>query len=366
MNEQAEDTPGKPRKWLRVAVTTTVIVACVAAMWFWFGDGSVGDDDPLFRGKPESEWIKSVKYTFDAGYDEQVKEWRGYGEEGVQVLIRGLQHANHPGERVYRSIYRRMPGFLMRWLPSAKDDSTRATRMCLVSLLSSLGNDAKSATPIMIRTLRQDEADSVRQCSINFFTGSEDENCLLNQLPASEKKRLVPALLRALQNKGNWGLRNNAANALKWIPEEKTVIAPALVAALQDPQPQVRLLAAKALNRVDPEAAQKAGAVSMVLAVAKNADPQVAAPAVSGLRFFKNEPELVVPVLVELLESTNTLVACEAVWILEWSGREFGSYSNTVVPALTKAAKRKDNVGGYARTALRRFQFEGDLTQAIK
>jgi hypothetical protein len=112
--------------------------------------------------------------------------------------------------------------------------------------------------------------------------------------------------------------------------------------------------------------AQQAGAVSMVLAVAKNPDPQIAREAVAGLRFFKNEPEQVVPVLVELLEHTNTTVACEAVWILEWSGREFGSYSNTVLPALTKAAQRNDNVGGYAKIALRRFQSPGKPMNATK
>jgi len=362
MTEPANNAPPSNRKRNRIVVALLGFAGGLTALCLWLSGVTIGESDPLFRGKPESEWIKNLKYWDD----DQVKEWRGYGEEGVQVLIRGLENADHPGERAYRKIYRRMPGFLMRWIPACKDDATRATRMCLTSLLSSLGNDAKSATPIMIRTLTHDEDSSVRQCTISFFTGNEDEKCLLNQLSASEKKKLAPALVRDLQNTGNWGLRNNAANALKWIPEEKKIVAPALVTAIQDPQPQVRLIAVQALNRVDPEAAKQAGAVSVILAVAKNPDPQVAATAVSGLRHFKNEPEAVVPVLIELLESTNTLVACHAVWILEWSGREFRSYSSTVVPALTKAAERKDNVGKYAKTALKRFQSEGDPTQAIK
>lgn len=362
MNELADNPSWKRSKWKWIACVLLAIGGGVTALCLWFSGATFGERDPLFRGKPESAWIKNLKYSDD----DQVKEWRGYGEEGVQVLIRGLQHANHPGERAYRGAYRRMPALLMRWLPDPKQDSTRATRMCLTSLLSSLGNDATNATPIMIQTLNHDEADGVRQCTINFFTTSEDERCLLNRLPASEKKKLVPALIRDLQNTGDWGLRNNAANALKWIPEEKKVVAPALVAALQDPQPQVRLLAAQALNRVDPEAAKKAGVVAAVLEVAKHPDPQVVAPAISGLHFFKNEPELVVPVLVELVESTNTLVACNAVWILEWSGREFRSYSNSIVPALTKAAERKDSVSGYAKRALGRFQSENVRAQAIK
>ncbi|TAK94804.1 MAG: HEAT repeat domain-containing protein [Verrucomicrobia bacterium] len=360
---EVQIVPRRKRNLLRwIAGALAIIGMGLVALTFWFAGVSVGNDDPLFHGKPESEWIKSLKYSDD----QQVKEWRSYGEEGVQVLIRGLEHANHPGERAYRQFYRRTPAFLMRWLPAPKQDSTRAKRMELVSLLSSLGNDATNATAIMIRTLTHDEDASVRQSTINFFTGSEDEKCLLNQLPAREKRKLVPALIRGLQDTGNWGLRNNAANALKWIPEEKIVVAPALVTALQDPQPQVRLLAAQALNRVDPDTAKKVGAVSVILAVAKNPDDQVAARAISGLRNFKNEPDAVVPVLIELLESTNTLVGCEAVWILEWSGREFRSYSNSVVPALAKAAERKDNVGRYAKVALKRFQSGGDPTKAIK
>jgi hypothetical protein len=44
------------------------------------------------------------------------------------------------------------------------------------------------STPVMIWTLKNDEDDSVRQSTINFFTGNEDEKCLLNQLPAKAKK----------------------------------------------------------------------------------------------------------------------------------------------------------------------------------
>lgn len=334
----------------------------VTALILWFAGVSLGDSDPLFRGKPESEWIKNLKY-WDA---EQVKEWRGYGEEGVQVLIRGLEHADHPGERAYRQFCRRWPWSFARWLPTPKPDSTRSTRMCLVSLLSSLGNDARSATPIMIQALNSDEDDSVRQSTINFFTTSEDEKCLLNLLPAAEKQKLLPALIRGLQNTANWGLRNNAANALKWFPEEKKVVAPALVAALQDPQPQVRLLAAEALGRVDPDAAKKAGALSVVIAISKLPDDQVASRAVAALKFFPDEPEPAIRALIESLESTNSLVACQSVWSLEWPPDEYKRYADLVVPALQKAAARTNNVGSYARAALKRWKPKSNPDSAAK
>ena len=144
------------RRWI-VAVLLT-FTAGLAGLVLWFGGVLPVNRDPMFRGKPESEWIKNLKY----GDDQQVKEWRAYGEEGVQVLIRGLQRANRPGERAYRRFNRLLPDFLRRWLPATKRDSTQVTRECLVSLLGSFGSDAKSATPVMIRTASTDEFDGVR------------------------------------------------------------------------------------------------------------------------------------------------------------------------------------------------------------
>ena len=326
----------------------------------WFGDFTRVNQDPLFHGKPESEWTKNLKYHDD----EQVKEWRGYGEEGIHVLIRGLERANPPGERMYRRFNRRLPIFLRRYLPAPKPDGTRGSRMCLVSLLSSLGNDAKSATAIIIWTIKNDEDDSVRQSAIGFLNSSEDENCLLNKLPTNEKKALLPALIRSIQDSGNWGLRNNAAISLKYYPEQPEIVAPVLVKRLQDSQPQVRLLAAEALNRVAQDSAKRAGATAVLVVITKNPDDQIAFRAVAALGHSGSQPDLAVPALVECLRSTNTLIGCEAVWALEWSPKQFISYSNTIIQALTTAAERKDNVGGYARIALAKWKGTAGSTQA--
>lgn len=69
------------------------------------------------------------------------------------------------------------------------------------------------------------------------------------------------------------------------------------------------------------------------------------------------------PVVITIIA---ILVACEVVWALEWSLREFKKYAATIVPALSKAAEREDHVGKYARVALKRFQFDRETTQAFK
>lgn len=307
---------------------------------------------PVFRGKPESEWIKQLKYSDDA----QVKEWRAYGEEGVEVLIRGLERATHPRERAYRRFSRLLPDSVKRWLPAPKPDSTQSTRQCIVSLLGSLGNDAKSAAPAMIWTARNDEASSVRQGALGYFITSAGDDCLGNRLPANEKKALLPALIRAIQDNGNPGPKVNAAILLKYYPEQRQVVASVLAKVLQDPQPHVRLSAAEALNRVAPEVAKKTGATSILVSLAKDSDDQLASKAIAALGHAGSQPDLAVPVLVKCLQSTNTLIGSETVWALDWAPHEFTAYSETIVPALSIAAQRKDSVGGYAVTALSKWK----------
>ena len=330
------------------------LTAGLTGLVLWFGDVLPVSRDPLFRGKPEGEWIKNLKY----GDDQQVGEWRAYGEEGVQVLIRGLERANRPGGRAYRRLNGRLPAFVRGWLPAPKPDSTQTTRECLVSLLGSLGSDAKSAVSVMIGTARNDEADSVRQSAIGYFISGGER--LMNQLPANEKKALLPALISAIQDAGNWGLRGNAAIVLKHYPEQHEVVAPVLVKALQDPQAVVRVSAAEALNWVAPEVAKQAGATSMLVAMAQNSDDQLASKAVAALGHLGSQPDLAVPALIEALHSTNTLIGCEAVWALEWAPKEFSPYSDTIIPALTIAAQRTDSVGGYARSSLAKWKSRSD------
>ncbi len=345
--------------WSWIVAVLLTFTAGLTGLVLWFDNVAPVSRDPLFRGKPESEWIKNLEY----GDDEQVKEWRTYGEEGVQVLIRGLERANRPGERVYRRYNRLLPDFLREWLPAPKRDSTQVTRECLVSLLGSLGSDAKSATPVMIRTARNDEAVGVRQSAIGYFIWSQG---LLDQLPAHEKKELLPALIRAIQDAENPEPTVNAAIALKYYPEQREVVAPVLVKALQDSQLYVRLHAAEALNRVAPDVAKKAGATSMLIAITKNPDDQIASKAVAALGRSGSQPDLAVPALVECLQSTNTLIACEAVWALEWAPEEFHTYSEALIPALRSATQRKDHVGGYARVALAKWKSKSDAKQGAK
>lgn len=320
--------------------------------------------DPLFHGKPESYWITNIAYGMsltDAQNKEQVQRWRDFGPEGLRVLERGL--ATKRGQ-TYRNIHGRLarilPGALLRLLPTPPPKIMGGTRHIVLDLLGRMGKDAHPAWPAVARALTDEDA-WTRGSAISFFTRGEDDKALVNQLPAKEKKKLLPLFVRALEDgRGGMSLRNNAAIALRYYAEDGALVAPPLVKALQDPEPLVRLRSAETLNRVNPDAAKKADAVSVVTNLLRNPDDQIAANAASVLRQFQNEADIAVAALIEALHSTNSHVGCNAVWSLEWV---FPQHADKIIPELKKASERKDNVGGYARSALKKLESKATTTR---
>jgi len=323
----------------------TLLAAVLAALgWFLLPAG-----DPIFHGKRESEWLTNIVYGESKA---RIQQWRDFGPEGLRVLERGLE----PGRGYrYRQFYRRyaykLPRFMLNLLPSPATDKSYSTRMCVISLLSEMDTNAWPAWRAAARAL-EDEQDGVRQSAISFFTQREDDSALLNRMPPRDKKSLLPRFLRGLEDPSNWGLRNNAAIALRYYPEERQVVAPALAKALADAQPQVRLIAADSLNRIDPIAASRAGVVKVLAAIVVHPDDQIAGRAPSVLRHCRNDADEAVAALLKGLHSTNSLVSSSSVWALE----AFPSHADSILPELRKAAERTDHAGGYAKQAVKKLE----------
>ena len=89
------------KKRVRIGLVV-FLVLCVA----WAVSLVLLPQSTRFHGKPESEWIKGITYFGD---DAQVKQWRGFGPEGLDLLARALDKG-----RRYRKAYRwfmpRLPG----------------------------------------------------------------------------------------------------------------------------------------------------------------------------------------------------------------------------------------------------------------
>lgn len=233
----------KSRKAIALSVLVVVAIGLVLA---W---QAIRPRDPMFRGKPESVWIANLGYY----NDEQVKVWRGFGADGIEVLVKALDRRMGRGDRVYRSVYRQcagvLPASILSYLPSPRRDLAALERMRIVSLLSQLSKDAPQAAPAMLRALN-DENSSVRQIAITYFSQDEDEKdkkALLNQLDDETRRHLFELFIRAT-NEDDVGIRNNAFVALRFFPEKKEEVIPILRRSLQDPEPLMQKAAARELK----------------------------------------------------------------------------------------------------------------------
>src|SRR5687767_3167810 len=304
--------------------------------------------DRMFGGKAESEWVTNIVYGADLSDDEeraQAKRWRDFGPEGLRVLERGLEPSR--GHR-YRKFHRRyapkLPTSMAGLLPQPTVDKSSGTRMSVISLLSRMETNAWPAWRVVARAL-EDENDSVRNNAINFFTWHHNHPAFLNHMPARDKKTVLPLFLRALESRG--ALPNNAALALRYYPEEKPVVVPALAKALSHPQPHVRLAVAESLNRIDPAAAGGVGVVKALEALVLQPDDRIAWRAASELRNCRNDADEAVAALIKGLQSTNAEVSCVAIWSLE----TFPDHADTMIPELRKVAERKDDAARCATNA---------------
>ncbi|MGV3756236.1 MAG: HEAT repeat domain-containing protein [Verrucomicrobiota bacterium] len=209
----------------------------------------------------------------------------------------------------------------------------------MVALLSRLGKDADLAMPGMAAALK-DEDQYVRQLAINYFTYSErnDANSRLTWMDKALKQELLPAFLAGLQE-NNEGTRNNALIALRYYPEEKSVVTAAVIPILKDPEAMVRIRAVETLHRVNPEATVAAGAVTEALKILNHPDDQIAHQGAAALGEMQKEPATVVPALIAAMNGTNSLVGSEATYAL----KKFPGQADIIIPALHAILQRTNS-----------------------
>ncbi|MGA2854322.1 MAG: sigma-70 family RNA polymerase sigma factor, partial [Verrucomicrobiota bacterium] len=248
----------------------------------------------VVQGKTESEWIKSIVYFGD---DKQTKLWRSLGPKGIQMLVRALK--------------------------SPTND--HSTRMCAASLLDQLGNNAKSAIPEIINLLKTEKDDGVREIELGYFEGP------IERMDEKEKAALFPELLRGLQSE-NSSVRNNSLVALQYYPNQSDIVIPLMVKALQDPIPGVRVMAIKALNKVDPQNAASSSFVAVLVGCLT--DTQGAAnDAVIMLGELHREPDLAVPALTQILQNSA------ASYLRNNSAAALGRFGGQAKPAVSALQK---------------------------
>ncbi len=268
--------------------------------------------ESLIQGQTEAQWIKSINYFGD---DNQTKRWRSLGTQGVKMLVRAMKSP-------------------------AYDHSTR---MCVVSLISQLGNDAKSAIPDIINQIKIEKDIGVLQIELGYFEGP------LQTMSEKGKAALLPELLHVMQSE-DASVRNNALVALQFYPDQSDTVIPLMVSSLQDSDSDVRLMAAKALNQIDPQTATKSDIVRVVVECSTNSN--TANNAIIMLGELHREPDLAIPALVQGLQSNESYIRNNSAAAL---GR-FGILAKPAVAALTKALGDSDQkVRLQATAALKRI-----------
>lgn len=147
------------------------ILICFAAILFMILAWLIAcsPDQQLIQGKTEADWIKSINYNADSA---EIERWRVLGPQGIKMLVKAANAGNGPMESRYAQIRPRLPSLLQHWLPTPVD--SYSTRMCAVSMLARLGSDAKSAIPELIKSLKREKTAGVQQLLIGFFSYEYD------------------------------------------------------------------------------------------------------------------------------------------------------------------------------------------------
>ncbi|EEF57459.1 HEAT repeat domain-containing protein, partial [Pedosphaera parvula] len=271
----------------------------------------------LIQGKTEAEWIKSITYR---GESAETDQWRALGPQGIEMLVKALNAGNGPLESRYARIWPSLPDFLRHWLPVPVN--SYSTRMCAINMLERLGPDAKSAIPEMVKALKREKTSGVRLSIIDCFSyergllrgRDREKNELLPEFIAAMQSPewalrnnaalalaeyperadvVVPVLMKTL-NDSSVEVRMMAAKALHLVAPQtaaKPEVVEVIIGILKNPNDQIAYQAAQLLGDIGNAASAAIPALTesihgtnrLVASTAERAlkkiDPQAAAKA---------------------------------------------------------------------------------------
>ncbi len=190
--------------------------------------------EPVYRGKPLSAWLDDRRATQEGPViliDEAVAAVRALGPEAVPKLLEWL--------RATDSAFSRHAKILLEWrlkLP-VRVPTNQENRMRAIYGFRALGFAASSAFPTIVAMALYSPDEWQRGDAINALTDSDADT--MRRLADGLKSPDREVRLRAV----------DALACIRIAPDE--VCLPALEGALNDPDPQVRTEAAKAIALFD-------------------------------------------------------------------------------------------------------------------
>jgi HEAT repeat protein len=280
--------------------------AVLAGASIWYFNPSPSFPDPVFKGKPVSEWAREQAINDNW---EATGTLREIGSTAVPHLVPYLDKGDSIFNEAYVKIWQRLPQFAQKRLPTAA--RARDMRMNTVVALREMGSPASNAVPALIERLSDQDG------SISLHSAIALGNIGPPAAPA------VPALLPLLSS-GSYNLRIYTACALWKIESNAPTVLPVLEAALKDESASFRWATAVFLGEMGPAASN---AIPSLRAVARSTNLEVASCAVQALAAISPET---VPALIELLDHPDAGMrnsACVALGNL-------GAAASEAVPAL--------------------------------
>jgi RNA polymerase sigma factor (sigma-70 family) len=287
----------------------------------------------MVQGKTESEWINGIVYNGD---DQQRELWHSLGPEGIKMLIRAMKPP-------------------LEGLTQEQANASRRTRMDAADLLCQLADfkEDTSAVPDVIKVLQAEKDGSVRGIEFGYF------EMPIQTMSEKEKAALFPELLHGL-NSNDPSERNNALVALQYYANQKKTVVPLIANAIQDSDPTVRMMAVRALNKIDAQDPANSESVAVLVkcmtappdgsALEASRFPFIASQAATILGELHREPDVAVPVLMQALQNGDSYLRYSAAMALS----KFGGQAKPAVPALLKALEDSDaNVRRQAAVALK-------------
>ncbi len=199
----------------------------------------------------------------------------------MPYLVRELRKQDSVWARIYFKAFAMLPGTIQRISPRPPA-ARMEVRTAVARALSALGRDAQPAVPALIESLRS--ADPFSQSGIlqtlrGLSFSRADLDPVLEDLAAhgklAEALQIVtslsaqsPAAARLLSKglqSGDPRTRRACACQLQLLPEQASLIVPALAAALQDSDPEVQTSAAYALEQLGLRSAAALPALILAL-----------------------------------------------------------------------------------------------------
>ncbi len=254
-----------------------ILVSSVAVLFVAFVLWSVCalDREPVYKGKKTSVWVNALG---DGSLDTSTleREFARMERNVLPVLTQALERKNSLFHKVYSAIHPRLPASLRSRL--ARPYDAVMGRCNAIYVLGSLGTNAAPAIPTLLKALDDDDArvrqaaagslGILRQClksntewdadAVAQLTNALQDGDLLVQINAassisafgSAAIHAVPTLVKMVSTSSGYA-KANAIFSLGRIGEIPEHVVPAIRAAVDDPNREVRQAAAKVIEKIE-------------------------------------------------------------------------------------------------------------------